>query len=411
MKFDESSGVLAQDSTGNGWNGSLSGGTSAYSGVIGSGLKLDGVDGHVSLPAGVVDGIGDFTIAGWVNPNASTMWARWVDFSNDANNYLFIVPIGPAGTPRFVIQANGVEQMVESSEPLPLNQWSHLAVTMSGSSVTIYVDGKQVANSTAFTITPSDLGQTTQNYLGRSHFPWDAYLPAVLDDLNIFDGALGASAIATLAETGKPKALLAFDEGAGTVAGDSTGHAWEASLQNDASWIATGHRGSAVYLDGTDAHVGLANDVTSDLQEFTVAVWVRPDSIALWSRIWDFGTGPDNYMFLTPENGVTNKVRFAIRTPDTGEQVIDGTAALSAGVWSHVAVTLKDGVGTLYVDGVAVGSQTGMTLNPGDLGSTTANYIGKSQFSGDALLTGAVDDLRIYNSALSASEIEELAAP
>ncbi len=52
-----------------------------------------------------------------------------------------------------------------------------------------------------------------------------------------------------------------------------------------------------------------------------------------------------------------------------------------------------------------------MTLNPSSLGSTSNNFLGKSQFSSDPYLNGLVDDFRIYSRALSATEIHTLAAP
>jgi hypothetical protein len=76
-----------------------------------------------------------------------------------------------------------------------------------------------------------------------------------------------------------------------------------------------------------------------------------------------------------------------------------------------VAVTLSGSTGTLYVNGAAVGTNNAMTLSPYSLGSTTQNYIGKSQFSADPYLNGIVDDFRIYGTALTAAEITELASP
>ena len=113
-------------------------------------------------------------------------------------------------------------------------------------------------------------------------------------------------------------------------------------------------------------------------------------------------------MFLTPKNG-SNKIRFAIKNNGSSEQIIDGTSAVATGGWHHVAVTLNGATGTLFVDGVQVGQNTAMTLKPSDMGSTTQNWIGRSQFSSDPYLNGKVDDFRIYNRALTVSEIAALA--
>jgi Concanavalin A-like lectin/glucanases superfamily/Carbohydrate-binding module 64 len=143
------------------------------------------------------------------------------------------------------------------------------------------------------------------------------------------------------------------------------------------------------------------------LTNFTIATWVKLDTTNSWRRLFDFGTGTTTNMFLVPQSG-SGAVRFAITTSGGGgEQQINGSSALSTGSWQHVAVTLNGSAGTLYVNGVQVGQNTSMSLNPASLGSTSNNYIGRSQYS-DEYLDGQVDDFRIYNRALSASEVQTL---
>jgi endoglucanase len=204
------------------------------------------------------------------------------------------------------------------------------------------------------------------------------------------------------------RAWLKFDEAGGTSAEDATGNGWTGTLVNGPAWT-TGTLGNAASLDGVDDHVTLPGGVVSGLSDFTMSAWVKLSGTSVWARIFDFGTGTTNYMFLTANNG--SVPRFAIRTASVGEQVIDGNAALPTGVWTHVAVTMAGPVGTLYVNGVASGSNANMGLVPALLGSTTLNYIGKSQFGADAYLSAAVDDVRIYSTALSAANIAALMAP
>ncbi|MES2923293.1 MAG: LamG-like jellyroll fold domain-containing protein [Verrucomicrobiota bacterium] len=201
---------------------------------------------------------------------------------------------------------------------------------------------------------------------------------------------------------------LLFDEGAGSAAADNSGHGWHGALVNSPAWAA-GKSGSSVQLDGTNDHVTLPNGVASGLGNFTFATWVKLDALGSWSRVFDFGTGTDNYMFLTPRVGTTGNVRFAIRTPAQAEQIINGTAPLPTGEWTHVAVTRSGTLGTLYVNGAAVGSST-INLTPADLGRTTLNYLGRSQWAGDSYLDGQLDDFRIYASALSATDLAALAS-
>lgn len=158
------------------------------------------------------------------------------------------------------------------------------------------------------------------------------------------------------------------------------------------------------------APVSLPAGLAKNAADFTVSIRVLLDSAATWSRLFDFGSGERRYMMLTPRSNA-GAVRYAISTVHGyNEQVIDGAAALATGRWVHVAVTLSDTTGTLYVDGVVAGTNAQMTLAPFHLGETTQNWLGRSQFSNDPDLQGRVDDFRLYSGALGATEIAALAA-
>jgi hypothetical protein len=62
----------------------------------------------------------------------------------------------------------------------------------------------------------------------------------------------------------------------------------------------------------------------------------------------------------------------------------------------------------LYLNGVEAARNAAMTVRPSDLGSTTQNWVGRSQYGGDPYLDGAVDSLRIYSRALTAAEVRSL---
>ncbi len=157
------------------------------------------------------------------------------------------------------------------------------------------------------------------------------------------------------------------------------------------------------------APVSLPAGLAKNAADFTVSIRVLLDSAATWSRLFDFGSGERRYMMLTPRSNA-GAVRYAISTVHGyNEQVIDGAAALATGRWVHVAVTLSDTIGTLYVDGVVAGTNAQMTLAPFHLGETTQNWLGRSQFSNDPDLQGRVDDFRLYSGALGATEIAALA--
>ena len=201
-----------------------------------------------------------------------------------------------------------------------------------------------------------------------------------------------------------------FDATSGMTAADSGCGGNPGTLQSGATWV-TGVISNAVHLDGTaNGYVSLPSGLVSALNDFTISTWVKVDANATWARVFDFGSGTGTYMFLTPASG-GGSVRYSITTSGGGgEQQLNRAGNLSTGVWHHLAVTLSGSTGVLYVDGVPANTNLSMTLEPSSLGSTTQNYIGKSQFS-DPNLTGSVDDLRIYSRALNATEVAALANP
>ncbi len=199
-----------------------------------------------------------------------------------------------------------------------------------------------------------------------------------------------------------------FDETSGTLASDSSSNSSAATLQAGATWT-EGKIGNAVKLDGINDHVSLPADILENVDDFTIAAWVKLEAASTWSRIFDFGSGTGANMFLTPRSD-TGTLRFAITTSGAGgEQQINSGHILTKGAWQHIAVTRSGDIGIIYIDGAEVARNDNLTLKPSDLGPTTANYIGKSQYD-DPYLKGLVDDFRIYSRALNTSEIASLSS-
>ena len=169
-----------------------------------------------------------------------------------------------------------------------------------------------------------------------------------------------------------------------------------------------GRYGNALRLNGPSKaqYVTLPQEAINQLADFTIAAWVNLASEQSWSRLFDFGQNATVNMFLTPRAGVTGDVpRFAITVGGSGqEQRINGTTALPTNQWVHLAVTLSQTTGTLYVDGQPVGTNTAMTLNPSSLGNPGNRWIGRSQY-GDPFLDATIDEFHIFDRALSQQEL------
>jgi len=200
LTFDESSGTSATDSSSNAHVGTLVNGAVWVAGKKGNAVSLNGSDGHVSLPAGILVDIADFTIAAWVYWNAATNWARVFDFGANTNRYMMLAARGGSGVMRFAITLNGSdsEQGIDSTAALPTGQWVHVAVTLSGNVGTLYVNGSVAGTNTAMAFAPFRLGGTGQNWIGRSQFSADPYFNGKIDEFRIYRGALSAMQIVAL---------------------------------------------------------------------------------------------------------------------------------------------------------------------------------------------------------------------
>jgi endoglucanase len=198
-----------------------------------------------------------------------------------------------------------------------------------------------------------------------------------------------------------------FNESGGSTIADSVGGPiWNGTLPSGG-----GLAGGTLALASSSHQYGtLPAGITSSLTNLTVMAWLNLTSLSDWSRIFEFGHNFSTNMYLMARSGLTGKLQFGITTNGSGaEQQIGSSAGLTAGTWHQVAVTLSSGVGVLYLDGMAVGTNANLTLSPASLGTTSINYIGKSQYAVPSL-NGTLDEFRIYNAALSREEIAATAA-
>jgi uncharacterized protein len=176
---------------------------SYVAGRSGNALDLNGTSGYAALPGGILAGATNFSIALWCRLDTVTTWSRLFDFGTGTGANMFLTPRSSTGTARFAITTGGSggEQRIDAPAALPAGAWTHVAVTRSGNLGVLYVNGAEVARNAALTATPAALGNTTQNWLGRSQYA-DPYLDGALDNVRIYSRALSAAEVSTLATNG-----------------------------------------------------------------------------------------------------------------------------------------------------------------------------------------------------------------
>lgn len=198
---DDNGSTTAVDSEG-GDPGLLVGGASIADGVV----TLDGVDGYVNLPNGIISSLGNATLEMWVTWNGGPVWSRLFDFGvSDAGednqgagiDYLFFSPRIPGGFARFEANApnGGVTTGINPQGSFPQQQETHLVITYNSTAgiARVYQDGVlEVTGPTGFDLsTLNDIN----NWLGRSQFH-DPYYNGTINEFRIYNGAMSGNEVA-----------------------------------------------------------------------------------------------------------------------------------------------------------------------------------------------------------------------
>jgi beta-lactam-binding protein with PASTA domain len=208
-KLDDTSGNIVHDSAG--LNDGMTYGSPLWQptgGKIGGALKFDGVNDYVQLSIGpVIKSLTNSTFATWVNwSGQGGNWQRVFDFGSGTTSYMYLTPTGGTSL-RFAISKAGSSGESQLDRPSNLaTGWHHLAVVIDGATkgMQLYLDGNVIRTGTTQTL-PKDLGNTTQNWLGRSQSA-NPYFNGSLDDFRIYNRVLNAQEIQQLAgvKSGRP---------------------------------------------------------------------------------------------------------------------------------------------------------------------------------------------------------------
>ena len=226
--------------------------------------------------------------------------------------------------------------------------------------------------------------------------------------------ALGLSATQTVQVIHVPVILVhrySFKEtnGSSTVSDSIGGLAWEGTLPNGG----TLGSGQLSFSSSAQQFLNLPGGILSNLNAATIEMWIPNISTATTSPPFDYlfsfgntdnsGNGYD-YIFFNP-----NLSRATISEVDPGfdgEQGGNLSASLGLATNLHLTCVFDPpaGIISIYTNGVLAGNFYGITDPLTSVGNEFA-YIGRSLYTSDAFLTWTIDELRIYNGALSPAEI------
>ncbi len=194
------------------------------------------------------------------------------------------------------------------------------------------------------------------------------------------------------------QALYEFKDDADSLVGEAHGEP-----VGSPSYISRGV--TAINFNGENQYVRLPSSLGKS-DELTVATWVLWREGARNQRIFDFGNGSGESMYLSPAGGPgEGKFRFVIEKGGVKE-IVEAAEPLPTSRWFYVSVTLGGGEVRLFKEGELVAAGP-VGLTPADL-RPAGNFIGRAQPDVAAFLDGGVRRFAIFNQALSGFQIREL---
>ena len=411
-RFDEGSGTLAGGSSGHGDHGSIVGAT-YVAGESGTGVQLSGGSQYLSAGSGPSLNItGALSVDFWMKPVAiqDGGGVNKYDLNNQRswsvyprNDGAVVFRVSSDGT------ANTLVDLATNANAYTAGAWTHVVATYTPSaSMKVYVNGVESANLTTGVPTSLYAAPTIPVYMGsygQANGAPQTMFNGVLDEVRIYSRALSATEVASryLDTSAGPVAEWRLEEGAGTVAHDTSGQASHGNMlpnPGGPSWGA-GKWGKGLQFDGVDDYVDAGSPSSLDItgNQVTVEAWVKwnqpqtgyPGIVdKLYGGAYALKASGNTPYFYVVANGQEGRTEY---TGGSGGDL----------AWHHIVGTYDGANMRLYVDGVLVNTQA----HPagGNITSTTASLVIGRRAVNTQFFNGSVDEARVYNRALSDTEV------
>ena len=415
--FDTNTGTTVTDKSGNGHTGVVNGPTYTSAGRIGGAYHYDGTNDYIL--AGNLGYLGKGTISFWMYADAldpacwrnpfSTDYASWDDclrFEDDAQGN-FVVGLGPIV---------GGAYYTTNLQP---RVWTHVVFAWTTNGYWGWLNGKP-----AFTGAHNNkLYLNFNNVAMGNGYSTDPgrYWKGLVDEVRIYNRVLTGTEVAELAKLSDGLLLYySFDTNTGSTVYDQSGNGHTGTVYG-ATYTPGGAIGAAYHFDGIDDRIlgGSLGYVPTG----AICFWMYADAVENWRNPFstDYASWDDNIHFT---EAADHSFMWGALGLEPGEAVSYTEDGLQTGRWYHVALTWDGLVTRGYLDGTLANStpypDTNAPVHPdisGNAGywrqlSLTFNNIavGNSySTSPDRYWKGMVDEVRIYNRALTGAEIVSLA--
>ncbi|MFH0908834.1 MAG: LamG-like jellyroll fold domain-containing protein [bacterium] len=403
-RMDEDGGATVTDSTGNGCNGTLMNGPTRAAGKRGNAMRFDGVNDYVDCGnSDLLKPTANITIAMWVKPAATQK--TYADlFGGHANNQGYVIQQNLIMTNQFLFAYNNGSgwQCGPVLTQLKAGQWNFFVVQKDGNKVRHYLDGKLTGEADVTGDIYYLAGERI--YIGEGYIPGQRNFNGLIDEVKVYNYALTANDISK-AYSNDYNGLVAhwrMDEGGGAIVADSAGNGNNGTLLGAAAWGA-GKCGGAVQFDGIDDYVDCGNSaLLKPTKNITISMWVKPAAIQkTYADL--FGGHANNQGYVIQQHLIMTNEFLFVYNNGSGWQGGNVLTQLKAGQWNFFVVQKDGNKVRHYLDG----KLTGETDVTGDIYYLAGEriYIGEGYIPGQRNFNGLIDEVKMFDRALSADEI------
>ena len=446
-RFNETSGTVAADASGNGQSAQyVNGPALGQPGVVagGTAVSLNGVNQYIAVPDAPLGAYGSpLSFETWFNAPAGAggtilgqTAAGGVPGGSIPPGYVPVVHLGTDGRLRsslFWHGSAGARLASPAGQSYNDGNWHHVAVTYVAGVETLYIDGAQVAQQT---ISQAGYATDYDYFIGVGQTSlWEAgnggwhFFRGRLDEAVFFQRALTPTEVAQHFAQGNPPpvnsapiATYRFDEASGITAIDASGNGNSGMYVNGPALGQPGAlpAGTAVSLNGTNQYVALPDAPFGTYGgPLSFETWFNAPAGASGTILSQLGGGTTvggaatrGYVPVV-HLGVDGRLRSSLFWHGSATQRLTSPvgAVFNDGNWHHVAVTYAAGVETLYIDGVQVGQQT---INQVAYAADYDYYLGvgftdlwAAGNGGWHYFRGRLDEASLYQRALTASEVAQ----
>ena len=420
--FDDETNPTS-DSSGNGHDGLLGGGTAEHmpvwtNGISNKALDFDGKDDYVRVDVPSDWGFDqEITVSAWFKPrspgDSGWIFNRWL-----GDDDTFHLDYHSTGKLKFQISNSGdgnVQDDLLTQTSVMDTDWHHVVGVFDGpnQNLSIFLDGKY-ENST---ITTFNSFYSIKDYLNIGRLPGypTIFFNGTLDEMSIWSKALSPADISDMYQQGLGRMIVAqwhFDDGSGSTALDSSGNGYDGTLQpayptNAPTWV-PGISNDALYFDGDGDYVEIPGSESGDLNfaendDFTVSAWVKLD--VLDDAYHPIVTKGDRQWHMHVDE--SNRWEFTNKLAAGGWSIVQSPAI--TGMWAHLVGIINGSQQELYVNGILV-NNTPIVFSEGSTGriETQPVWIGSSSMYPARVFNGTIDEVTIYNYALNGPQVLDL---